>query len=115
MSLETLELIKTIISYAIPILGLIMFIIWNDPIDFDVDLSINIFAVSLLLFIACISAYFPVRVTIREKEIEKYNTCISNDYEVYLKGSKVEYPDKLNTDDYKFTFDDKKKEVILSD
>lgn len=114
MSLETLELIKTIMSYAIPILGLIMFIIWNDPID-DVDLSINIFAVSLLLFIACISAYFPVRVTIREKEIEKYNTCISNDYEVYLNGSKVEYPDKLNIKGYNVTFDDKKKEVILSD
>lgn len=115
MSLENMELIKTIISYAIPILGVVMLIIWFDIDDFYGDLIPYVFAVLCLLFTVCLVAYFPVRMTIREKEIEKYNTCVSNDYEVYLNGSKVEYPDKLNTDGYEFTFDDEKKEIILSD
>lgn len=49
------------------------------------------------------------------EEIEHYETCIENDYTVYLNGEKVSYPDKLNIKGYNVTFDDKKKEVILSD
>ena len=117
MSLENMELIKTIISYALPILGVVMLTIWFVYLmnDFHGDLTNKTFAVSFLLFTACLAAYLLVCMTIREKEIEKYNTCVSNDYEVYLNGSKVELPDKLNVKSYDITFDDDKKEVILSD
>lgn len=46
---------------------------------------------------------------------ELYDKCLADNYTVYLNGSKVKYPDKLQAEDYKITFDDKKKEVILSD
>lgn len=44
-----------------------------------------------------------------------YNTCIENDYTVYFNGEEVKHPDKLDVEDYSVTFDDEKKEVILSD
>lgn len=42
-----------------------------------------------------------------------YNTCIENDYTVYLNGEEVEHPDKLDVEDYSVTFDDEKKKIIL--
>ena len=43
-----------------------------------------------------------------------YNTCIEKNYTVYLNGNEVEHPDKLNVKSYNITFDDEKKEVLLS-
>lgn len=49
------------------------------------------------------------------EKIEYYNTCIENDYTVYLNGTKVENPDKIKINGYDITFDDEKKEVVLNE
>lgn len=118
MSLENMELIKTIISYAIPILVIVALIIWFGTDDLYYiygNLFANVFAVVFLLLTVCIIAYFPMCMAVKKKQVEYYNTCVSNDYTVYLNGEKVSYPNKLNIKGYKIIFDDKKEEIILSD
>lgn len=126
MSLENVELVKTVISYAIPILVIVALIIWfciddliwvymDDFWDLYRKIVTNVFAVVFLLLTVCIVAYFPMCMAVKKKQVEYYNTCVSNDYTVYLNGEKVSYPDKLNIKGYKISFDNKKKEIILSD
>lgn len=69
---------------------------------------------TLALCIAWIGV-FSLHFVKLQKDIAYYNTCIENDYTVYLNENKIEHPDKLNVKRYGITFDDEKKEVILSD
>lgn len=45
---------------------------------------------------------------------ERYSECLADNYTVFLDGEKVTYPDKLNVKGYNITFDDEKKQVLLS-
>mgnify|MGYP001214568030 CR=1 FL=1 len=53
--------------------------------------------------------------TLTPSNQERYSECIADNYTVFLNGEEVSYPDKLNVKGYKISFDDKNKEVRLSD
>lgn len=50
-----------------------------------------------------------------QKDITYYNTCVENGYTVSVNGYILEHPEKVNIKGYDISFDDEKKEVILSD
>lgn len=53
--------------------------------------------------------------TLTPSKQDRYSECLADNYTVFLNGEEVSYPDKLNVKGYKISFDDKNKEVRLSD
>lgn len=118
MSLETLELIKTIMSTAILILLFVTWMSWfiDTESGGSVDGAFTVFIISFMSLVICVCLYIPIRSAVHEKQIDYYYTCVSNDYTVYLDGTKVENPDNIEIKNYyNYTIDDDKKEIIISD
>lgn len=76
--------------------------------------SINSMVLGVIVLCAAWLGIFGLQFVKSEKDITYYNTCIENDYTVYLNGKEVQHPDKLDIEGYYITFDDEKKEIILN-
>lgn len=78
--------------------------------------SINSMVLGVIVLCAAWLGIFGLQFVKSEKQIDYYYTCVSNDYTVYLDGTKVENPDKIEIKNYyNYTIDDDKKEIIISD
>lgn len=102
-------------TFAIIIMGIMALLTIINMIRYLVTNSETVLRQEILYFSVLCFAFICWHNERSNEEIEHYETCVSNDYTVYLNGEKVSYPDKLNIKGYNVTFDDKKKEIILSD
>ena len=101
-------------TFAIIIMGIMALLTIINMIRYLVTNSETVLQQGILYFSVLCFAFICWYNERSNEEIEHYETCIENDYTVYLNGNEVEHPDKIQAKNYYITFDDEKKEVLLS-
>lgn len=76
---------------------------------------INSMVLGVIVLCAAWLGIFGLQFIKSQKDRTYYNTCVENGYTVSVNGYILEHPEKFNIKGYDISFDDKKKEVILSD